>query len=75
MLCIVTKRLQSKQVTTPSLNMAITGHFLCSTVLLDYGLLKLEQRDIGVLGTNYVSVVFYLFLVLGNFYFYSKLRT
>lgn len=35
MLCIVTLGLQSKCITTPSLNMAITGKFLCSTNLVD----------------------------------------
>lgn len=38
MLCIVASGLRSKCITTPSLNMAITGQFLCCTSLLDFGL-------------------------------------
>lgn len=35
MLCIETNRQRNKCTTTPSLNTANTGHFLCSTSRLD----------------------------------------
>lgn len=57
MLCIVAQGLQSKCITTPSLNMAITGQFLCCTSLLDSGLtsrgilvsLEKQTANFGVL--------------------------
>lgn len=69
MLCIVTKGLQSKCITTRSLNMAITGQFLCSTSLLDSGLLT--QRKSSVFGET-VSLFRCFMFAFSFFSFFIK---
>lgn len=67
MLCIVTLGLQSKCITTPSLNMAITGRFLCCTSLLDSGLYSRGvQASLG--HTELILVFIFFFFLLLCFY-------